>query len=65
MNRTSIISRGRRICDLILNNANIQSNNADTPIENNNISLNEIELNSFPDSSLRNIIGKFILVLFQ
>ncbi|XP_047521302.1 uncharacterized protein LOC125060441 [Pieris napi] len=54
MKRASIIlSRGRRICDL-LNNSNIQNNNSDTPIEKDNISLNEIELNSYSDSNLLN-----------
>lgn len=63
MNRTSIITRARRLCDMV-NNTSTQSRNSETPIENNNVSFDEILLNSFHDSSLRNITAIIIFVIF-
>ncbi|CAK1586967.1 unnamed protein product [Parnassius mnemosyne] len=54
MKRSVIITRGRRLCDMV-NNSIIQNSNSEIPIENNNVSLGEIELNSFHDSNLQNI----------
>lgn len=63
MNRTSIITRARRLRDMV-NNTSTQNRNSETPIENNNVSFDEIQLNSFHDSSLRNITAIFIFVIF-
>lgn len=63
MKRLNIITRGRRLLDLV-HSKNIQDGNSEIPSKNNNISsLDEIDLNSFHDSSLRNIPNMFIFVL--
>ncbi|CAG5052217.1 unnamed protein product [Parnassius apollo] len=64
MNRTRIITRGRRLCDMV-NNTSTQNRNSETPIENNNVSLDEIELNSFRDSNLRNITESPLPISFN
>lgn len=62
MKRTAIITR-RRLCDLV-NNTSTQNSNSETPIQNSNVSLGEIKINSFRDSTLRNSTGMFLFGIF-
>ncbi|CAB3256947.1 unnamed protein product [Arctia plantaginis] len=64
MKRTGIITRGRRLCDLV-NNTDTQNSISEIPIENNNISLDEIQLNSFRDSTHRNITESPLPISFN